>query len=234
MKKYLIVFGMIAVSAIAGSAQDSANKSSVKPEKGSIALETGFSPFSVSGDNIRLNDGQIRAVYTVSDKIGIRLGLGFSANSEYYDNGQSKDEWAKTTESASRISITPGIIFNFAGTDKLTPYIGGEIIFATPSTTLVLEQDNSKMSATNASDDDGVGVFNTFGVGAFSGFNYYFAKNLYVGAEVGISFTSESLKNTVIKETTNGMTETIELDDAGGSTSFRTGCVPFIRLGWVF
>ncbi|MDR2120325.1 MAG: porin family protein [Tannerella sp.] len=225
MKKYLIVFVMIAFGAIAGKAQES----SVKPKKGSLALETGFSPFSVSGDNILLHSEQIRAIYSVSDKIGIRIGLGFSAASEISDNGQSSDDWEKTTGNSTGIAFTPGIVCNFKGTDKLTPYIGGEVIISVSSANSVVERKDYKQTTRNEGDR-----FNSFGVGAFSGFNYYFAKNLYVGAEVNIAFTSKSQKNTVIETTTSGKTETVEPKNEASKATLNTGCTPSLRLGWVF
>jgi outer membrane protein W len=224
MKKIFIVLAVVTVGVITSNAQDS-----VKPGKGSFSLEAGFSPFSTEGENIQLHGGQIRAIYSVTDKIGVRLGLGFNVTSESNDNGQNREYWAKETNSFSSISFTPGIIYSFSGTDKLTPYIGGEVIFATSSANKVEESDDSKTVTRN----DG-GLFNTLGLGLFSGFNYYFARNLYVGAEIGLSLESYSLKNTVIEATSGGQTQTMEPKDKASLTSLGTVCTPAIRLGWVF
>ncbi|MDR1408658.1 MAG: porin family protein [Tannerella sp.] len=227
MKKIFIVLAVVTVGVITSSAQDG----SVKPGKGSFSLEAGFSPFSVTGENIQLHGGQIRAIYSVTDKVGIRLGLGFGVEMVSNDNGQSGDDWRKTTGNFSNISFTPGIIYNFSGTDRLTPYIGGELIFATSSANDVEESRDSKTVTRNLSED---GLFNTFGLGLFSGFNYYLARNLYAGAELGLSLKSYSLKNTVIEATNNGQTQTMEPKDKASLTSLGTVCTPAIRLGWVF
>jgi hypothetical protein len=234
MKKYLLVcvaaaMTLTAVKGQTGESVKESPKESFKPKKGSIALEAGFSPFAVDGNNIYLQQGQIRAVYTVSEKIGIRLGLGFNTVSASDDNGQVGDAWQSETKNSSAISFSPGLVYSLSGTEKLTPYFGAELVFATSSNTSITEGRNSKTIVRN----DGE-IFNTIGVGVFSGFNYYFAKNLYAGVELGIEIDNRSLKNMVTETTTSATTETIELKNEVRVTTVETVFNPAIRLGWVF
>jgi opacity protein-like surface antigen len=230
MKKYLIVLTVAAAIAVAGGVQEcSAQNGSVKPEKGSFALEVGFSPFDVEGNNILLHNGEVRGIYSISDKIGIRVGLGLGASMESDDNGQSGDEWTKMTSRATRIALSPGIVYSFAGTDKLSPYIGGEIVFATLTANTTAEGRNFKTVTKNEGD-----LFNTFGLGVFTGFNYYFAKNLYIGVEAGLSLENRSLKNMITETTASGMTETVELKNDRSQTTIGMFATPSLRLGWVF
>jgi outer membrane protein W len=225
MKKYLIVSAMIAVSMTAGMAQES----SFKPEVGSLTLEVGFSPFNVEGDNIQLSNGQIRAIYTITNNIGLRLGLGIGVASDSNDNALKDDDWMKLSSSISRISLSPGIIYNFSGTARLTPYIGAELNFATMSAKETLEEKNSKTIIKNEG-----GMFSTIGLGVFSGFNYYFARNLYIGTEIGLAFENRSLKNMVIETTENGVIKTDEPKDSNSQTSIGMIAMPTLRLGWTF
>jgi hypothetical protein len=250
MKKYLIVLAMITAYVIAGNAQESSvqessvqqgstfrsgvlqnstPKSSVKPEKGSLSLEVGFSPLDVEGKNVQLQNEQLRLIYSVSDKVGIRLGIGFDTHTESDDNGQPSDEWTKTTTKTSQVSFAPGIVYNFAGTERLTPYLGVEAVIATRSATTIAEAKDFKQEIRNEGD-----LFNTFGLGVFSGFNYYFANRLYIGAEVGLALENKSLKNTIIETTTGGRTETVEPKNTGTRTTIGTVVTPSLRLGWAF
>jgi outer membrane protein W len=230
MKKYLIVLSVIAASAIAGSAQEArAQVSGVKSEQGSFALEVGFSPFELEGNNIQLHNGQIRMIYSVSERIGIRLGLGFAATTESDDNGQSSDEWTRMTTKTNRVELSPGLVYNFDGTDRLTPYIGVEVNFSTLSANTTTEAKDFKQVTKNEGD-----LFNTVGLGVFSGFNYYFAKNLYIGAEAGLAFENRSLKNSIIETTTSGRTETVEPKNKRSMTGVGVIAMPSLRLGWAF
>jgi hypothetical protein len=250
MKKYFIVLVMITVSVIAGNAQEnsvqessvqqgstfrsgvlpiSTLKSSEKPEKGSLSLEVGFSPLDVEGKNIQLQNEQLRLIYLVSDRVGIRFGIGFNTNTESDDNGQPGDEWTKTTTKNSQVAFAPGIVYNFAGTERLTPYLGVEAIIATRSATIIAEAKDFKQEIRNEGD-----LFNTFALGVFSGFNYYFAGNLYIGAEVGLALEHQSLKNTIIETTTGGRTETVEPKNTVTRTTIGMVVTPSLRLGWAF
>jgi hypothetical protein len=85
-----------------------------------------------------------------------------------------------------------------------------------------------------------------FGINAFTGFDFYIYKGLYIGAELSIGYShSFALKGTVKGETTRTSqtwygTETRKdyidekFDDKiiNGNLSFR--CNPIIRLGWRF
>jgi hypothetical protein len=225
MKKYLIVLAMITGSVIAGNAQEN----SVKPEQGNLSLEVGFSPLDVEGKNVQLQNEQLRLIYLISDRVGIRLGIGFGTNTESDDNGQPNDEWTKTTTKTSQVAFSPGIVYNFAGTERLTPYLGVEAVIATSSANTIAEAKDFKQEIRNEGD-----LFNTFAIGVFSGFNYYFAGKLYIGAEVGFALENKSLKNTIIETTSGGRTETVEPKNTGIRTTVGMTVTPSLRLGWAF
>jgi hypothetical protein len=194
-----------------------------------LSLEVGFSPLDVEGKNIQLQNEQLRLIYLVSDRVGIRFGIGFDTGTTSDDNGQPSDEWIKTTAKNLQIAFAPGIVYNFAGTEKLTPYFGVEAILATKSATIIAEAKDFKQEIKNEGD-----LFNTFGLGVFSGFNYYFTGKLYIGAEAGFALKHESLKNTIIETTTEGRTETVEPKNTVTRTTIGMAVTPSLRLGWSF
>jgi hypothetical protein len=108
-----------------------------KPGKGRLTLEAGFAPLAMDSNNVYLPNGQIRAVYMLSDKLRLRLGIGLDADSDSDDNGLTGDEWISTTNKSSEIKFTPGIAYYLSGTERLAPYAGAEVIFATKSKTSI-------------------------------------------------------------------------------------------------
>jgi hypothetical protein len=225
MKRNLLLAGMFALSTLAATAQTG----SIKPGKGAFLLETGIAPFSEEG-SIQLQEGQIKAVYMTSDKVGFRIGLGFNSLSASEDNGLKDDEKATAKVSASQISFTPGLVRYFSGTEKLSPYIGAELILASESNRTTVEAQDYKQVIKNEG-----GPVNTFGLGVFSGFNYYFAKTLYVGVEINIALQSKSLKHSTTETTIDGDKETTDPSkDKIKYMEFKTACNPLIRVGWSF
>jgi hypothetical protein len=206
-----------------------AAQESNKPGIGSFLLETGFSPFSSDG-SIQLQEGQVRGVYMTSDNVGLRFGIGFMSESASSDNGLSGDDWAKSSESASELTFSGGLMRFLPGSEKLSPYIGFEAFIATASNRVTQEAKDYKMVMRNADSP-----LNCYGANLFSGFNYYFAKTIYFGAEINLSLKSYSVKQSKTETTIDGSKETLEpVKDKFRTGSFGLSCNPYIRLGWAF
>jgi outer membrane protein W len=226
MKKCLIVLVAVAMMPTAVKGQTG---NGFKAEKGGFSLEVGLSSLDTDSASISIPKGQIRAVYMVSDKLAFRLGIGVEAKSDNDDNGMTGDEWVQSTKRSTKISFTPGIAYYLSGTERLAPYLGAELLIASESKNSTTEGSNFKQIIRNEGE-----LFNTYGIGVFSGFNYYFAKRLYAGVEVKFGVKLESLKNTVTETTTGGTTSTAEPKNKVSKTAFGTDFNPAIRLGWVF
>jgi len=244
MKKILLVMlTVVSASFMTVSAQDS---EVLKPADGSFSLEVGFSPFNL-GDNssISLPSGKLTGIYSIRNGWGVRLGVGLATASFKYDDSNVDgigNYWEKASVSQSAISFAPGFSYSFAGTRRLTPYIGAELVFSTVSNKLKYEEDGYKESVTNLGVEDledeleGINFLNIqvpqtgIGANAFAGFNYYFSKNIYIGAEVGLGFTSYNFKDMKIQE--NNFKETIS--SPYKSSEFKIYANPQIRLGWAF
>jgi len=223
MKKILVAVMLIAAVAV--------NAQSFKPEAGKLGME-----LQVSGlTDVSLQDGmpgvgKLVLTYSFTDEIGFRLGFGFSSESTSDDNGLSAPATNRKTEtSESSFMVSPGIVYSFAGTEKLTPYVGAE--FGVGSTSYTEEETvNSGSGDVKTKEENTKKNFNAFGLGVFAGFNYYFAKNIYIGAECGLGFSSLSLKKWKITSPTS----TTESKDEISGSAFGVSVNPALRLGWVF
>ncbi len=212
------------------SNQATSSSSSYKPEEGSFMMEVGFAPFhtmkgeSTNDDLINLQGGLLRGVFVLSDNLQLNLGFGLSIYKNVIDNGETGDTWEKSTNRTALFTINPGLNYVFDGTDKLAPFIGGELGFGITSTK---QTDETERAKTITKNENG---FNTFGIAAVSGFNYYFAKNIFIGAEVKLG--AEMVTNKKVSVEANGTTTTTETKSH--SVSFRPQAVPTLRLGWAF
>lgn len=195
MKKALFIAAALCSASFANAQEENneaAASNGLKPATGSFTTEVAFCPFqstSTSLENARLN-----GAYSFSDNWAIRAGLGWGVNT-----AKDKDDNKSTSNT---FSFAPGIVYSFEGTPKFNPYLGGELVFR-----------GTKTKVADAVTEHKVG----FGVQAFTGMNYYFSQNLYVGVEFGIGFNYEKNKETEDK-----------------TTSFAPYAQPAVRLGWAF
>jgi hypothetical protein len=179
---------------------------------------------------------------------------------------------------ATTFSIRPGYEKHFAGTDRLSPYIGAEIMFSKTSTKVTEGQiydntpvftvyDSSTVVKVNApwtvatlesKNHRDNGASTTFGINLIAGFDFYFAKNLSLGAEMGFGWSttsypdyeSEYVKHTVTDARTDAnppttifghdtytTTDVVTSNPAakqGKSSNLSPNVVGQIKLGWLF
>jgi opacity protein-like surface antigen len=178
----------------------------------------------------------------------------------------------QTISKSSSFSIRPGIEKHFEGTERLSPYIGAEIVFT--KSTSKFQRDtltignytitlNDTASATpQVSAPWTVLSLNqksgstTFGINLIAGMDYYFTKNLSLGAEFSFGYygtkyadvESEYVNNNVTSVVTgpdvNGVrTNTISNSNTvtsapsqkqGKDSGFGPSVVAKIKLGWLF
>ncbi|MFZ7118453.1 MAG: hypothetical protein ACO1G1_08335 [Bacteroidota bacterium] len=179
---------------------------------------------------------------------------------------------ADLVSKTSGFSFRPGIEKHFEGTDRLSPYIG-EIVFSssktkftrdtilptdytspvfydTTSTTVIVSAPWTTKSLSGSSGSK------TFGVNLIAGMDYYFSKNLSLGAEFGFGFYSTKyddlksdyldVKNTWVESVpdangvstiTAGQTTTTKSNPSmkqGKDSGFGPNVTAKIKLGWLF
>lgn len=187
----------------AEAAQETASQnaaSGYKPEEGSLSVEVAFTPFSTSNAPVTLENGRLNGAYSFNDNWSIRLGLGWGIVTT---KTEQLGVEGKTHNNV--ISIAPGVVYSFDGTARMTPYIGAELAFRHTSTYQEASGVKGDKAKTNA-----------IGLQAFTGMNYYFTQNAYVGVEVGF-----------------GVSYGKDADDTK-TVSFAPYAQPAIRLGWAF
>ncbi len=237
MKKLFLATMLL--SSMALSAQSVSDSTSVKEAKvesnefkadpGSFMAEIGFAPMNGTYEDINLIGGQIKGIYVLSEKIELKLGVGFGLSKEASENGMVGDEWEKESTRVSSFSINPGFNYTFEGTKKLEPYVGAEVGFGLTASKEVRETVNSKVVRKNV-----ITGLNKFEVLALAGFNYFFAKNIFVGAEFGLGLGVDVKKGSYVETTTNGSVNKAETVDEAHSVEFSPMVTPTIRLGWAF
>lgn len=216
MKKLLVLLAVCA-GVTTATAQE-------LPKKGSIVTEIGFTPFKSSGETFKLNDAMLKFRYFVTDKDVVRLKLGVGIDNNTTDNAtfthpqdlsgynvQVVDNSTKTTNKKSDIQIMLGYERHFAPTGRFDVYAGAEIGFEWNNRSGSVEENglttgysNSKLDYTLQSarntdytdmTPDGELSSHAFKGGVFAGLDFYIYKGLYIGTELGISFTSGKSPN---------------------------------------
>ena len=217
----------------------SAQEENYKPE-GSFGVEVAIMPlmgvvgFQQGLEYDNNSAGQLKVSYFLNDRMAVRLGLGFETASAKTDNGESGAALRKTENSRKNFSILPAFIYSFEGTARLAPYVGVEFAFGNCSAESISEVGTAsgviKTTTTNSGN-----MFNTFGISALTGFNYFFAKNLYIGVEAGVGFDSQKFKNEKVTRTGDpGWTAPAESKSSRENSTFGFKVNPILRLGWSF
>ncbi len=186
----------------------------------------------------------VRARYFVKENIAIRASLGLgdglgTPKSESYTYTENPDGTGATgTFDISRMSWNAQIggEYHLAGTDRMSPYFMLGINFGGGSETgttanAIYDPTTQSGSYANGVNAEQKGGFSMFGAQLGAGMDYYVAENIYVGLELGISYTSKSKDditqtvNGVLYSTTPGYSKSY-LSTAAGNAA--------LRLGWRF
>lgn len=232
MKKVLLFLGM-AIFGVAAQAQD------FKPVAGDVTTEFGLTG-GINNTDFKLTDGAaglLRFRYFNTEKVAYRLGFNVSStNDKKNAYGVDANQKGTFTQKATNVLINLGIEKHFTGTDRLSPYVGGDILFGTGSGTETAENTTNK-GATYTKD-----VFNetkgpgyvSFGLRGVVGADYYIAKRMYLGVEAGLGLVYEKEGKTKTTTTAAGVTTTTEHKSAGSSFNIKPSVITGVRVGFAF
>ncbi len=185
---------------------------------------------------------ELRFRYFISDKGAIRLRIGVgSTTSKYAVYESTNTNKAETTiKNGMSLLFSPGYEMHFEGTDKLSPYVGGEfgILMAGATTVDVTNSSVSNPLPTQVTAGDTwsskSGSSTGIRLGIFMGADYYFTESVYVGGEFGLGLYSSI--STGEGSTTKKVGSTLIIDKIAASSSsmlFGTS-ISGIRLGFKF
>lgn len=193
------------------------------PEKNNVDVEIGFTPFKSSGESFKLNEGMFKVRWHITDKDALRFKLGVGAGSETVtseeqtpraDDAPTIGAVAKseTTQKNTSIGLSVGYERTLLSKNNFDFYVGAElgVQFGCAKTTIteetkadILDQDKKYLGYETQSrltetfrdgGNQGQSVFGFKG-NIFAGVDWFVYKNLYVGAELGISFGTQSKSN---------------------------------------
>lgn len=236
MKKVLLFLGM-AVFGVAAQAQD------FKPVAGDVTTEFGLSG-GISKTDFNLNEGGaalLRFRYFQTESIAFRAGFNLSSlndKSNFYGAAGSADADKKgtLTKSGTEFLFNLGVEKHFAGTDRLSPYVGADILFGTGSQKVKHENVNNGANAFQNDfnkEDKGPGYVSV-GLRAVVGADYYIAKRLYLGVEAGFGFVYAKEGKEKITTTTGGTTTVVENKSSGSTFNIKPSVITGVRVGFAF
>ncbi len=256
MKKITLFSLFCFIPFLGVSAQDSlqvnSGADSFKAGRGNVATELNVNPFR--GDiafNNALN--QVKFRYFASDGLAIRLAFAASSVRNQVNNTQPYGTNPTTFEHL-RKSGTWGLNFglekHFTGTRRLSPYIGAELTFTNKSSSdeIVNGGVTTKVKGAWVATSYTPGFppstsytergFIRFGANLVSGFDFYMARNFFLGYEFTLGFASTRFKDvdvsTIYSAGTSpgGNSNNVKNDER--SFSAGPGLINGIRIGYVF
>lgn len=227
MKKLILSAAFVALG-VAAFAQ--------KPAAGDMTLETQLS-LNMAGP-IGFSTPEIRYRYFLNDGMAarVRLGLNMQNNSRDIDNGApTNKETGSIKTSDFDFNLGVGIEKHLAGTEKLSPYFGAELILGlngAQQTTAEGSDDGNGFTAKNDKYETSGGGQFSFGLGGVFGADYHFTNSLYVGGEMGWGLGFSSTSEQTAKVTSGGNTNDVSLSNARsgfnlGMQNFPTATLRF-------
>lgn len=212
---FVLLFVFVSIQAIA---QDTDRK---KPETGNFAVEVNFNPFSSSPVNINY----LRGRYFTSELSALRIGFSLG----FQNDTPNKNDTYNTIE----FNIRPGYEWHFAGTDRLSPYVGLELDYALKTSNYTNDDEDEFVKEIKGAWSQGGSEqgYSRIGANFIIGADFYVAKRLYIGTEFGYGF--QKIKYADIEVVTDDPDQ--DLDIKGGSSAqFGTNFNSSLRLGFVF
>lgn len=224
MKRAFVILTVLLCTSIWVGAQD------YKPVAGQVALEVNFTPLSATP--IGLN--YLKARYYIADDMVFRLGLDIRMNSNKSEpiNAVDPNKNDEQKMSYTQFGLYPGIEKHFGNLDRLSPYVGAELGFVTKGSKSSYTDNNASTTVeTKGAWGNGSNRgFTSIGLNVIAGADFYFAKKVYLGTEIGFGFQSVTQKE--IEVTSGSTTNVTSVKASSSDVGFNFN--PAIRLGFCF
>ncbi|GIV24741.1 MAG: hypothetical protein KatS3mg026_0433 [Bacteroidia bacterium] len=179
--------------------------------------------------------------YFLGDNLAIRVGLGLDVRNRTnkdYQNPDGTGGVGEEKESYSNFQLLPGVEYHFAGGEKLSTFAGAYLLVGiegakTTRTNYTAGVYTSNFSQTVEGQSSLGRKGTTFGLGLYSGFDWYFVEKLYLGVEWGLLFGSTSQGDVVTTTSAGGVT-TVTKTAGGRGSQFGVQALGALRLGYQF
>ena len=201
-----------------------------KPGAGAKNLEFQFAP--LGGSPLGISGIRFRHFSSPLSAVRANVFLGVSSTSKVTQDEDSDIEAKELNDYKTTfdIGIRPGIERHFAGTRRLSPYIGAELDLFYRYTRETSEVQVG--SDVKESFKTGDGGFFRVGANAVAGFDFYVAQHLYLGAELGFGIAYKRASTIVTENSAGDKIET--RTDAENAINLAPNVVTAIRLGYIF
>ncbi|MFN9326115.1 MAG: hypothetical protein ACK6A5_12110 [Flavobacteriales bacterium] len=93
---------------------------------------------NLAGEGSTVVSPALKYRYFLSENLAIRFGLGYNSSKDtenVTENGDGTGGTGTREVKTSNFNVAPGIEYHFAGTDRLSPYLGLAISFGSGKTT---------------------------------------------------------------------------------------------------
>jgi hypothetical protein len=229
MKKVILSMAVALACVTSANAQKQAG--------GEKNLEVQFAP--LSGSPVSISGIRLRIFNSESSAIRLGLFLGGSSSEVITQETDTEIDALELidVDKSFDFSIRPGYEMHFAGTDRLSPYVGAELLIGlSNSTTEVQSQyldDNDADQVMTTITKTGT---STFGLNVVAGADFYFSDAIYLGAELGFGFASSNDKEveTTYENPADGFKDFTDTVGNEKSSSWGPNYQGTIRLGWLF
>jgi outer membrane protein W len=194
---------------------------------------------NLAGEGSTVVSPALKYRYFLSENLAIRFGLGYNSTKDtenVTENGDGTGGTGTREVKTSNFNVAPGIEYHFAGTDRLSPYLGLAISFGSGKTTETWDNyadfgdGGGYAEGVTAEVNNPVGVF---GFALLAGMDFYVAENLFLGGEFGWASTTTTQKEGDFTVTVDGDSSTGTTPEQKSSSS-GFGAVAGLRLGWRF
>lgn len=235
MKKVLLLVGL-AASTFAASAQNHQHEDFkfFKPKKGDFTTEAGLVGGILNSEfALNNNAGMLRGRYFIKNDLALRVGLNLSVANEKENVYGAGNALGFTSNTNTTFAINAGIEKHFKGTARLSPYVGGDVIFGLGNVHNKADANNngiyqanytSTLSRTDVS----------LGLRGIVGADYYIAPKVYLGGEVGLGLLKTWTGDATF-EYNNGINAgTNTISSTGSTFNFAPSIVTGVRIGFVF
>jgi outer membrane protein W len=192
--------------------------------------------FGWNASTLSFQAPSLRYRYFLQDNIAIRVTLGIantSTTENFYEVESDNSGGSGTYETKTgALNAAIGAEYHFAGTDRLSPYAGIDIMFGSGKFTTEGENSDGTtwIDAYSESSEAKTGMF---GVNLVAGTDFYFAENFYTGLELGLGWQSMTQKEGESSVTFGGTTTTVTSNETKNS-EFGNNVIGTFRLGWRF
>lgn len=198
-------------------------------------------PFSLEGQlsyeesSLSFSAPSVRLRYFWADDLAARVSLSINNSSTkdyYYEKANNEGGEGTRTKGNSGITLSLGAEKHFKGTDKLSPYVGADLVYGMGNTTEKWEKFNGSGYSSDYTRSD-KNPTSALGLNLVAGTDYYFAQNFYLGLELGLGVRSTTTKAAESVVTTGGTTTT-NLSAPSKTSAFGNNFIGNFRLGWRF